>query len=48
MFGHKDIRITMDTYTHFLPTMQGPWIQRLDDVFGDWPDESSEDELSSP
>jgi integrase len=24
MFGHKDIKITMDTYTHYLPTMQGP------------------------
>lgn len=47
MFGHKDIKITMDTYTHYLPTMQGPWIQRLDDVFGDWPDDP-EEELPGP
>ena len=48
MFGHKDIKITMDTYTRYLPTMQGPWVQRLDDVFGDWPDGLSEEELSGP
>ncbi len=48
MFGHKDIKITMDTYTHYLPTIQGPWIQRLDDVFGDLPDGPSEEQLSSP
>jgi hypothetical protein len=35
MFGHKDIRITMDTYTHVLPTMQGPYVAELDELFGD-------------
>ena len=38
MFGHKDIKITMDTYTHYLPTMQGPYVARLDDLFGEWTD----------
>lgn len=36
MFGHKDIKITMDTYTHYLPTMQGPYVDRLDQLFGEW------------
>ena len=49
MFGHKDIKITMDTYTHYLPTMQGPWIQRLDEIFGDWrPEVPPGEELSGP
>jgi integrase len=38
MFGHKDIKITMDTYTHYLPTMQGPYVARLDELFGEWAD----------
>ncbi len=42
MFGHKDIKITMDTYTHYLPTMQGPYVARLDDLFGEWTDREIE------
>ena len=42
MFGHKDIKITMDTYTHYLPTMQGPYVARLDELFGDWTDRETD------
>ncbi len=38
MFGHKHIKITMDTYTYYLPTMQGPYVARLDELFGEWTD----------
>jgi len=38
MFGHKDIKITLDTYTHYLPTIQGPYVARLDEPFGEWTD----------
>ena len=49
MFGHKDIKITMYTYTHYLPTMQGPWIQLLDEIFGDWrPEVPPGEELPGP
>ena len=41
-FGHKDIKITMDTYTHYLPTMQGPYVARLDELFGEWADRESD------
>ncbi len=33
--GHKDITLTLDTYTHVLPTMQEAATQRLEDtLFG--------------
>lgn len=41
MFGHKDIKITLDTYTHYLPTMQAPYIANLDELFGGWTDEDT-------
>lgn len=41
MFGHKDIKITLDTYTHYLPTMQAPYVANLDELFGEWTDEDT-------
>ena len=41
MFGHKDIKITLDTYTHYLPSMQGPYVARLDQLFGEWDERTS-------
>ncbi len=33
--GHKDVTLTLDTYTHVLPTMQEAATQRLEDtLFG--------------
>jgi len=42
MFGHKDIKITLDTYTHYLPTMQAPYVANLDELFGEWTDEDTD------
>jgi integrase len=33
ILGHKDVEITLNTYTHYLPTMQEWTIQRLDELF---------------
>lgn len=32
--GHSDIRVTLNTYGHVLPSMQAEAVSRLDDVFG--------------
>jgi hypothetical protein len=36
MFGHEDVKITPDTYTHYLLSMQGAHVARLDEPFGEW------------
>jgi integrase len=33
MLGHKDARTTLNTYTHYLPTMQDWAMERLDELF---------------
>ena len=33
MLGHADISMTLNTYTHYLPTMQEDVIARLDEIF---------------
>lgn len=35
ILGHSNIRITLDTYSHMLPTMQDGAIGRLDDLLGE-------------
>jgi integrase len=34
LLGHSDIVITLGTYGHLLPTMQGDAMEKWDDVFG--------------
>ena len=35
MLGHSNISMTMDTYSHMLPTMQREAMEGLDNLFGD-------------
>jgi integrase len=44
LLGHSDIVITLRTYGHLLPTMQGDVVDTWEDEFGkdDEPDESSD------
>ena len=35
LLGHSQIGMTMDTYSHVLPTMQKDVMERLDSVFGE-------------
>jgi integrase len=44
MLGHADISMTLNTYTHYLPTMQEEIINRLDELF---PPDLLEDETST-
>ena len=34
MLGHANIRQTMDTYSHVLPTMQQQAAERMDEMLG--------------
>ena len=34
LLGHSNISTTMDTYSHFLPSMQKDAMDGLDDLFG--------------
>jgi integrase len=35
ILGHAQISMTMDTYSHMLPTMQREAMEGLNDLFGD-------------
>jgi hypothetical protein len=34
MLGHKDVQITLDRYSHSLPTLQAEAMGRLDVILG--------------
>jgi len=34
MLGHSDIRLTLDTYSHLIPTMQAGAANAFDRIFG--------------
>ncbi len=44
LLGHSDIVITLGTYGHLLPTMQGDAMGKWDDVFGGEQDNSEDGE----
>jgi integrase len=44
LLGHSDIVITLGTYGHLLPTMQGDAMEKWDDVFGGEQDDSEDSE----
>jgi len=35
LLGHSQIRMTLDTYSHILPSMQREAMDKLNDWFGD-------------
>ena len=35
LLGHSQIRMTLDTYSHVLPSMQQEAMNKLDSIFGD-------------
>ena len=35
LLGHSSISITLDTYSHVLPNMQGEAVKAMEDIFGD-------------
>src|SRR5436305_14045777 len=35
LLGHSQIHMTLDTYSHVLPSMQREMMNKLNDVFGD-------------
>jgi integrase len=35
LLGHSSISITLDTYSHVLPNMQGEAVRAMEDIFGD-------------
>ena len=40
--GHSDIRITLQLYSHTIPTLQSEAATKIEDLLGSSPDDSSE------
>lgn len=44
IFGHAEISMTLDTYSHVMPTMQEEAMERLNEMFKDETVKKSEDD----